>query len=228
MTTIEVVGHASFALGAVSYWVRDEIWLRSLLLLSFGTGIVYNASPAVGPLWLVVFWLAVYVAINLFRIATKLAEHRNVRLSEEEAELRETVFPEFTPVEFAKLRRIGTWKNVPVGTTLTVQGEPVPEVMVVQSGHLAVEIDGRAVHTLKDGEIVGEMSFIGGKPATATVRAVTPTRYIAWLQPALRALLARNPAMGSAMRSVFSVELARKLVEGGQAEKPAAAAGYYD
>ena len=35
MTTIEVVGHASFALGAVSYWVRDEIWLRSLLLLPF-------------------------------------------------------------------------------------------------------------------------------------------------------------------------------------------------
>ena len=213
MTTLEVIGHVSFALGAVSYWVRDEIWLRSLLILSFGTGLIYNALPPVGPLWIVLFWLAVYVAINLFRIATKLAEHRNVQLSEEAAELRETVFPEFTPVEFAKLMRIGTWKNVAAGAALTVQGEPVPEVMVVQSGHLSVEVDGRVVHTLKDGEIVGEMSFIGGRPATATVRAVTPTRYVAWLQPALRALLARNPAMSSAMRSVFSVDLARKLME---------------
>ena len=57
------------------------------------------------------------------------------------------------------------------------------------------------------------MSFIGGHPASATVRAVTPTRYVAWLQPALLALLARNPAMSSAMRSVFSLELTRKLVE---------------
>ena len=83
MTTLEVIGHVSFALGAVSYWVRDEIWLRSLLILSFGTGLIYNALPPVGPLWIVLFWLAVYVAINLFRIATKLAEHRNVQLSEE-------------------------------------------------------------------------------------------------------------------------------------------------
>ena len=151
MTTLEVVGHVSFALGAVSYWVRDEIWLRSLLILSFATGLIYNALPPVGPLWLVLFWLVVYVLINLYRITTKLAERRNVRLSEEEAELRETVFPEFTPVEFAKLMRIGTWKTVPVGTTLTVQGETVSEVMVVQSGHLSVEIDGRAMHTLNPG-----------------------------------------------------------------------------
>ena len=169
--------------------------------------------PPVGPLWLVLFWLAVYVCINVFRISTKLGETRKVRLNEEEAELRDTVFPEFTPVEFAKLMRIGAWRNVPAGATLTTQGQPVSEVSVIQSGHLTVEIDGRNIHTMKDGEIVGEMSFIGGNPATATVRTVEPTRYVAWQQPALRALLARNPAMSSAMRSVFSVELTRKLIE---------------
>ena len=216
MTTLEVVGHVSFALGAVSYWVRDEIWLRSLLILSFATGLIYNAMPPVGPLWLVLFWLAVYVVINVFRISTKLAETRKVKLNDEEAELRDTVFPEFTPVEFAKLMRIGTWKNAPVGAALTVQGQPVSEVSVIQSGHLAVEIDGKSVHTLKDGEIVGEMSFIGGQAASATVRTTTPTRYMAWQRPALRALLARNPAMSSAMRSVFSVELTLKLIENDQ------------
>ncbi len=216
MTTQEAVGHVSFALGAVSYWVRDEIWLRSLLILSFATGLIYNAMPPVGPLWLVLFWLTVYVFINVYRIVTKLAEARKVRLTEEEAELRDTVFPEFTPVEFAKLMRISTWKAVPAGVALTTQGKMVSEVSVIQSGHLNVEIDGRNVHTMKDGEIVGEMSFIGGNPATATVRTITPTRYVAWEQPALRALLARNPAMSSAMRSVFSVELTRKLIESDQ------------
>ena len=58
MTMLEAVGHISFALGAVSYWVRDEIWLRSLLILSFATGLIYTAMPPVGPLWLVLFWLA--------------------------------------------------------------------------------------------------------------------------------------------------------------------------
>ena len=135
----------------------------------------------------------------------KLAEARKVRLTEEEAELRDTVFPEFTPVEFAKLMRISTWKAVPAGVALTTQGKMVSEVSVIQSGHLNVEIDGRNVHTMKDGEIVGEMSFIGGNPATATVRTITPTRYVAWEQPALRALLARNPAMSSAMVPAFTL-----------------------
>jgi CRP-like cAMP-binding protein len=137
-----------------------------------------------------------------------------VRLGETEAELRETAFPEFTPVEFAKLMRIGSWREAQPGQVLTTQGAVVAEVIVVQSGELAVEIDGRHAANLKDGAIVGEMSFIAGKPATATVRAVAPTRYVAWPQPALRALLARNPAMLSAMRSVFSAELTRKLVGG--------------
>ena len=73
-----------------------------LLILSFATGLIYNAMPPVGPLWLVLFWLSVYVCINVYRIATKLAEARKVRLTEEEAELRDTVLPEFTPVEFHK------------------------------------------------------------------------------------------------------------------------------
>jgi hypothetical protein len=214
MSGLEAVGHFSFAIGAISYWVRDEIWLRGLLIVSFLTGIAYNALPPVGPLWLVLFWLAVYAAINSWRIATGLRERHGVRLGETEAELRETAFPEFTPVEFAKLMRIGSWREAQPGQVLTTQGAVVAEVIVVQSGELAVEIDGRHAANLKDGAIVGEMSFIAGKPATATVRAVAPTRYVAWPQPALRALLARNPAMLSAMRSVFSAELTRKLVGG--------------
>ena len=84
MTALEIIGHVSFAIGAVSYWVRDEIWLRSLLILSFVTGIAYNALPPVGPLWIVVFWLAVYTAINGLRIASSLRERRGVRLDEAE------------------------------------------------------------------------------------------------------------------------------------------------
>jgi CRP-like cAMP-binding protein len=55
------------------------------------------------------------------------------------------------------------------------------------------------------------MSFINQTPASATVTATEPTRYIAWPQDALRALLMRNPAMLSAIRLAFSAELSRKL-----------------
>lgn len=214
MTSLEVVGHASFAIGAVSYWVRDEIWLRGLLIVSFLAGIVYDALPPVGPLWLVVFWLSVYTAINIFRIITILKEKRGVKLDDVSAELRDVSFPEFTPVEFAKLIRAGEWRTASPGEVLTREGERVDDLMVIQNGNLSVRIGDLEVARLKDGAIVGEMSFISEGPASATVTATELTRYIAWPQAALRALLMRNPSMLSAIRLAFSAELSRKLVPG--------------
>jgi hypothetical protein len=211
MTTLEFIGHSSFAVGAISYWVRDEIWLRGLLIISFLAGILYDAAPPVGPLWLVIFWLAVYVAINAYRIVTTLNERRDVKLDEVSAELREVSFPEFTPVEFSKLIRAGQWRTASPGEVLTREGEPAKDLIVVQSGNLSVTVGDNEVAHLKDGAIVGEMSFINQTPASATVTATGPTRYIAWPQDALRALLMRNPAMLSAIRLAFSAELSRKL-----------------
>jgi hypothetical protein len=211
MTLLEIIGHASFAIGAISYWVRDEIWLRGLLILSFLSGIIYDVLPPVGPLWLVVFWLSVYTAINAFRIITTLDERRSVKLDDVSAELREVSFPEFTPVEFAKLIRAGEWRTASSGEILTREGQPINDLMVVQNGTLSVSVGDREVARLKDGAIVGEMSFINQGPASATVTATEPTRYIAWPHAALRALLMRNPSMLSAMRLAFSAELSRKL-----------------
>jgi hypothetical protein len=211
MTSLEIIGHASFAIGAISYWVRDEIWLRGLLILSFLSGIIYDVLPPVGPLWLVVFWLSVYTAINAFRIITTFNERRSVKLDDVSAELREVSFPEFTPVEFAKLIRAGEWRTASSGEILTREGEPINDLMVVQNGTLSVSVGDRELARLKDGAIVGEMSFINQGPASATVTATEPTRYIAWPQAALRALLMRNPSMLSAMRLAFSAELSRKL-----------------
>jgi CRP-like cAMP-binding protein len=198
-------------IGAVSYWVRDEIWLRGLLILSFVLGVAYNALPPVGPLWIVVFWLAIYAAINLFRVVTTLSERRSVRLDEVSAELRDVSFPAFSAVEFAKLIRVGEWRTAAPGEALTREGQPVRDLFVVQNGRVSVSVGGREVALLKDGAIVGEMSFINQGPASATVTATEPTRYIAWPQATLRSLLVRNPAMMSAMRSAFSAELTRKL-----------------
>ena len=64
---------------------------------------------------------------------------------------------------------------------------------------------------MKDGNLIGEVSFINEGPATATVRAMEPTRYLSWSKQDLRGLLMRNPTMKFAMDTVFSKELSRKL-----------------
>lgn len=63
----------------------------------------------------------------------------------------------------------------------------------------------------RDGTMIGEMSYIRGGAATATVRAARPTRYLAWPKEELRKMLQRNPTMDVAMNSVFTIDLTKKL-----------------
>ena len=65
----------------------------------------------------------------------------------------------------------------------------------------------------RDGTLIGEMSYVQGGGATATVRVLRPTRYLSWSRKELRRLLKRNPTMDLAMQTVFSMDLTRKLTQ---------------
>ena len=204
-------GHASFALTAVSFYVKDILVLRALSICAGAVGIMYNYLVPAGPLWLVIFWLCVFMAINGLRIAHLYYERRRVVFSEEERELHETVFQNFAPVEFMKLLRLGEWREAGAGTVLAVEGEEVDSLTLIYNGEVVIEKDGAEIARSRDGTLIGEMSFIQGGVATATVKAAGPTRYLAWPKEELRKLLKRNPAMDVAMNSVFSIDLTKKL-----------------
>ena len=210
-TLITMMGHASFGLTAVSFCVRDMIVLRGLAIASCFTGIIYNYSILAGPLWLVIFWLSVFIAINSARIAGLFLERRSVNFSEEETELYYTVFQNFSPVEFMKLMRIGQWCNGAVGDRLAEQGQRIGDLKLLYNGEIIVERDGEEIGRARDGAMIGEISFIQGGGATATVTVDRPSRYITWPETDLRKLLHRNPAMDVAMKHAFSIDLMRKL-----------------
>lgn len=208
---IDLAGHASFGLTAISFYVRDMIVLRGLAIIAGLVGIVYNYGISAGPLWLVIFWLSVFILINAVRITGIFLERRSVKFSEEETELFETVFQNFSPVEFMKLMRIGQWRSGAVGDRLAEQGQGIGDLKLLYNGEVVVTRDGEEIGRAKDGAMIGEISFIQGGGATATVTVERPSRYIAWPEAELRKLLNRNPAMDVAMKHVFSIDLMRKL-----------------
>jgi CRP-like cAMP-binding protein len=84
--------------------------------------------------------------------------------------------------------------------------------MLIYNGLAAVETNGEEVAKLKDGNFIGELSFITGGAASATVRAMLPTRYVSWPKEAISKLLNRNPSMRFAMQSILSTDLSKKLM----------------
>ena len=213
MSIYELAGHLTFVLIAISFLVKDILRLRFLSIIASITGIAYNFYVPARPLWLVIYWNIAFMIINIVQIAIIIKERGAVHFSDEEKELYETLFKNFAPFEFMKLLRVGKWMVAEKDRVLIVEKEPLDKVMLIYNGLVCVEIGGETITHLKDGDFIGEMSYITGGVASATVRAVEPTRYLAWVKEDLRQLLNRNPSMRFAMQNVLSTDLTKKLMK---------------
>ncbi|MEC8165207.1 MAG: cyclic nucleotide-binding domain-containing protein, partial [Pseudomonadota bacterium] len=178
LTLVDVIGHLAFLLTAISFYLKDILLLRFLAIVSSIVGIGYNYFLDEGPLWLPIFWLGVFTAINVWRIVGILMERSAIHFSDDERELYETIFKGFAPVEFMKLMRIAEWRDADQGAVFATEGRPVDGLRLLFSGEVNVERDGREIGSARDGALVGEMSFIQGGDASATVTTTVPCRYI--------------------------------------------------
>jgi hypothetical protein len=202
-----------YTLVAISFLVRDMVYLRTLAIIA-GTMLALSATLAGN--WPPVFWNSLFTAINVGRLAHMYLAERAVHLSDEETELYDTIFREMTRLEFLKLLRAGRWVSGLPGTVLATQGQPLSDVTLISSGEAGVEVDGHHVAELRDGHWVGEMSFVTNQPASATVTLAKPTRYLTWPKDSLTALFRRNPTLKLVVTHVMSAELSRKLTRSAQ------------
>jgi hypothetical protein len=206
-----LAGHLASILTMAAYLLKDMLWLRLLTILSCFAGIAFNYFVPATPLWTIIYWNILFAVINIVQIAIIIKERTGVHFTEEEKELHDTLFKNFAPFEFMKLMRIAKWLEAKLGDVLATEQKPIDSVMLIYNGLVCVESNGKEVARLKDGNFIGEMSFITGGAATATVRALQPTRYIAWPKEAISSLLNRNPTMRIAMQAMLSTDLSKKL-----------------
>lgn len=193
-----------------SYLVKDILWLRvltvvaGLLLLGY-----YAWMPR--PIWAAIIWTILFTFINLRQIGRLLAERRPARLEPDEALLHEVAFGRMPDREFAKLVSIGEWREVGAGEHLVRRGEAIHQLIVLASGRVRVEVDGKPRFQLRAGCFVGEMSFVTGKPPDADVVAMEPTRTVAWKDEPLRKLIDHDAELRAALQQVIGEDLAAKL-----------------
>ena len=211
MSPYQFLGHFSYALVALSFLLRDILLLRLVAIVASTCNVTYSLGVT-PPNLIAAFWQSIFILINVTWSCRLIFERRGVRFSEEEKELYQSLFQNFTALEFMKLVRICRWKQAEAGDVLTELGEEPKDVMLIYNGEIEADLpDGRKPH-YRDGTFIGEISFIKGGPATATVRTVVATRYVSWPKDELRGLLRRNPAMAATLQTVFTEDLTRKLI----------------
>jgi len=212
MNIATLAGHLAFGLIAFSFLVKDIFWLRIISIVASLFSVFYNYIIPLEPMWLAINWNFIFIAVNIYHIAIILYEKREVKMDDKNQELYDTLFSEMTPVEYLKISRAAKWEMVKSGQKIITQGMPVPDLYLIYNGTVDVLVDNEQIAELKDGEFVGEMSFLTEKVATATCKVKYDAQCLVWKQREFKELLKRNPSLYFTIQSVLSAQVSDKLV----------------
>ena len=158
-------------------------------------------------MWLAINWNIVFVLVNLYHIAVIIYEKRPIKMAPKDKELYEILFKDLSPVEYLKITKIANWKTFKSGETIIRQEHLVTDLVLIYNGTVDVVVDKKKVAELKDGQFVGEMSFLTEKSATATCIVKHDTECLMWKQPEFKELLKRNPSLYYTIQGLLSNQL---------------------
>ena len=207
MNIASIAGHLAFGLIAFSFLVKDILWLRVVSILASLFSVLYNFYIPAEPMWLAINWNIVFVLVNLYHIAVIIYEKRPIKMAPKDKELYETLFRDLSPVEYLKISKVAEWKVFKSGETIIRQEHLVPDLILIYNGTVDVAVDGKKVAELKDGQFVGEMSFLTEKSATATCIVKHDAECLVWKQQEFKDLLKRNPSLYYTIQSLLSNQL---------------------
>ncbi len=209
------IAFVAYSIAFLSFAVRDIIWLR-LLAITASSGLVWSELLQAEPRAATVTWHPVFILVNLAWLVRLTVVERRVRFSADEQGLYDLLFRSFSRLDFRMLLGLGRWRDASVGHVLATEGQPIDEVAILVHGVADVATGGRRIARLGRGQLVGEMSFVAGGPASATVTVVEPTRMLSWNKEDLRRLRMRRPSLRFALDAVIGADLSRKLRGGSE------------
>jgi CRP-like cAMP-binding protein len=202
--------HLAAILTMVCFLFRDQIKLRAFAAAGDLVLSAYYFFAFSEPLWNALFWSLANVVINAVMILVLLREHRMSLLSDNEMMLFRSL-DTLTPGQFRKLLKQADWhEGGETPATLTRQGEKPERLYYVLQGEVTIDKDGRALKA--DPRLfIGEVAFLRGRQASATVTAPPGALYVSWQVDRLEALLRRNEELKNALARLLSADMAEKV-----------------
>jgi MFS family permease len=186
--------------------------IESVLMASLGAG------SAVAPLFehrlglrgaLIVIGLALPVVVVLAQRWLIRLDHVDPQVAQRVGLLRaHRIFAPLAEATLEQLARQLDPLEPAAGNWVIRQGEVGDHVYVVESGRLAVDVDGRAGEELAAGDVFGEIALLRDIPRTASVRTLTDCRLLALGRDEFLAAITGHPRSAAEAAVVVSARLA--------------------
>ena len=207
----DAAGHISYLIIAVSYWLTNIYWLRVTAVIGLCFEIAYFVLVSGGALYTGIGWDAIFIAINLVHLARLTRERMRLRLASDDRDLLRALFDGLDDAQIGMLLNSASWHKAEVGEQLTVEGAPVPALMLIAAGQVSVDVGDQTIARMGPGSFIGEMAFLTGGAASATVTATHETRVMKLEQTRLKTLLVIDSQIASVLHRLLGADLAQKL-----------------
>lgn len=205
-----IAGHISYMLLIGSMLMRRMLYLRLLAIAAGSFSATYYIMNGDN---VSLFWEVTFSLVNAVQLAILFVENRRGRFTVEEQAFIDAVLPTVERAQTRRLMKLGAWTEISDSNVLIHEETTPPSLFYVVNGTARVERSGRTLGMVGPGDFLGEMSYLTGKQATATVTSVTPMRYLAFDRTALREFLEKNTDVRHALELGFNRNLVDKLVK---------------
>lgn len=201
--------HFPYALLVVSMLMRTMVWLRAIAIFAGVSRILIRSMILYDPV--TVAWESALVLINVGQLLLIWWDKGHAHANEDEALLANTVLPGHSGRAVRRLLKLAEWRSIAPGETLIVEGQKIDRLLFVTDGAARIEKAGALVAICSRGDFVGEMGFVSGNVATATVIADRPMRIASFDSAALKLSLVEDKDLRHALEASFNRNLIGKL-----------------
>ncbi len=206
MTEVDWVLNVVYGVYVVAPLLKNELWLRILLTVTAAGFIVWGSMIDNGS---VIFWNSLFAAISILAIVRLINERRSIELNEELASVKSHLLPTVSNRDFLTFWGLGTVRDTEA--PLTTEGSQVDELMLILEGEASVKSGDREIARLGAMDIVGEMSFVTGEAASATVVPVDSVRVHCWSRSELDMLGDLEPRLVEPLLTGINRDMADKM-----------------
>ncbi|MEL6646331.1 MAG: cyclic nucleotide-binding domain-containing protein [Pseudomonadota bacterium] len=210
LTPPRVYVHLALLFYVIGFLTRDELILRAQVLAGTLFYILYYYFISDVPLWEAILGSLAIAAANIYSSIIIIRERSTIGMSPSEKALYE-MFHTLRPGHFRRIMKRAEWLHVEADTVLLEKDHTVDKLFYVRTGDVELSRGGKTA-MLEAGHFLGELAFLKGTPASATVTAKHGAEVIIWDQDTLKKIMRKSPVISNAIVALFNEDLATKLL----------------
>ena len=207
--TVDSLVYVAFLASVSGLLTRDELRLRVLILIGSGFYLAYYRMAPDTPLWGAIITNSALACANLYMIFVVISERTTFAMDHDTLQIYR-LFDKLSPGQFRRLFRLAGNVTAERETELTEAGNPVHRLFYVVDGAVVIR-KGETATELAAPIFIGEIAFLTGQAASASVSVKAGSRYLVWEHDALTGLARKAPALENALMAHLNSDMAAKV-----------------